>query len=84
MIKKQTFEIDGSTYTEEGLVDILREQLSSLEEYSHFADASIEFSSKNKDGDIFFYVTNDDEDMMVKIGHDGNIYWDWTGQIMDD
>ena len=84
MIKKQTFEIDGSTYTEEGLVDILREQLSSLEEYSHFADASIEFSSKNKDGDIFFYVTNDDEDMMVKIGQDGNIYWDWTGQIMDD
>ena len=84
MIKKQTFEIDGSTYTEEGLIDILREQLSSLEEYSHFADASIEFSIKNKDGDIFFYVSNDDEDMMVKIGHDGNIYWDWTGQIMDD
>ena len=81
MIKKQTFEIDGSTYTEEGLVDILREQLSSLEEYSHFADASIEFSSKNKDGDIFFYVTNDDEDMMVKIAHDGNIYWDWTGPV---
>ena len=27
---------------------------------------------------------DDDEDMMVKIEHDGNIYWDWTGQIMDD
>lgn len=80
----QTFEIDGSAYTEEELIDILREQIPGLKKYSHFADASIEFSSKNKDGDIFFYVTNDDEDMMVKIEHDGNIYWDWTGQIMDD
>ena len=80
----QTFEIDGSAYTEEELIDILRKQIPGLKKYSHFADASIEFCSKNKDSDIFFYVTNDDEDMMVKIGQDGNIYWDWTGQIMDD
>ena len=80
----EIFEIDGSTYTQDELIDILREQLSDLKKYSQFADASIEFCSKNKDGDIFFYVTNDDEDMMVKIGQDGNIYWDWTDPVMDD
>ena len=80
----KTFEIDGSTYTEEELIDILREQIPGLKKYSHFADATIEFCSNNKEGEIFFYVTKNDDDMMVKIGQDGNIYWDWTGQIMDD
>ena len=36
---------------------------------------------------FFFSVTPDDieeEELFVKIGQDGYIYWDWTGQIMDD
>ena len=37
----QTFEIDGSAYTEEELINILRKQIPRLKEYSHFADASI-------------------------------------------
>ena len=81
------FEIDGSTYTEEELIDILREQLSGLEKYSQYEDGVIEFCRQNKDGNLFFSVTPDDideEEMYVKIGHDGNIFWDWTGQIMDD
>ena len=80
--KLQTFEIDGSTYTQEKLIDILRKQIPGLKKYSHFADASIEFCSENKEGEIFFYVAKDDEDMMVKIGQDGNIYWDWTGPVL--
>jgi len=44
----QTFEIDGSTYTEEELIDILREQIPGLKKYSHFADATIEFCSNVK------------------------------------
>ncbi len=82
---EQTFEINGSSYTEEELIDILREQLSGLRKYSQFEEASIEFCHQNKHGDLFFYVTRDDgEDMMVKIGQDENIYWDWTDPIMDD
>ena len=81
MIMGQTFEIDASTYTEEELIDIQREQIPGLKKYSHFADATIEFCSNNKEGEIFFYVTKNDEDMMVKIRQDGNIYWDWTGPV---
>ena len=34
----QTFEIDGSTYTEEELIDILREQIPGLEKYSQYEE----------------------------------------------
>ena len=74
---EQTFEIDGSTYTEEELIDILREQLPGLKKYSQYENGSIEFCRQNKDGDLFFSVTPDDmdeEEMFVKIGQDGNIY----------
>lgn len=64
---------------------ILRAQLRRIEEYSRFADAAIELCSTNKAGDKFYYVSSDDgEDMMVKVGHDGYIYWDWTGQVLDN
>jgi hypothetical protein len=64
---------------------ILRAQLQQIEEYSRFADAAIELCSTNKAGDVFYYVSSDNgEDMMVKVGHNGLVYWDWTGQVMDD
>lgn len=64
---------------------ILRKQISQIEEYSHFSDAAIELGSTNKAGDKFYYVSLDSgEDMAVKVGHDGYIYWDWNGQILDD
>jgi hypothetical protein len=87
LFMKQTFEIDGSTYTEEELIDILREQLPGLKKYSQYVNGTIEFCRQNKDGNLFFSVTPDDineEEMFIKIGQDGNIYWDWIGQILDD
>lgn len=84
---EKIFEIDGSAYTQEELIDILREQLSGLEKYAQYKNGTIEFCRQNKDGAIFFSVTPDDieeEELFVKIGQDGYIYWDWTGQIMDD
>lgn len=81
---EQTFTIDGTNYTEEELVRILHEQLRKLKKYSHFADASIEFCYQNKEQALFFYLTRDDgEDMMVKIGQNAMIYWDWNGPVMD-
>jgi hypothetical protein len=66
-------------------VSILRAQMRQIEEYSRFADAAIELCSTNKAGDVFYYVSSDNgEDMMVKVGHNGLVYWDWTGQVMDD
>lgn len=83
---KQIFEIDGSTYTQEELIDIIYEQLSGLDKYSQYKYGTINFCRQNKDGSIFFSISPDDideEEMFIKIGQDGNIYWDWTGQIFD-
>ena len=64
---------------------ILRSQLRQLKDYSYFADAAIELGYTNKAGDKFYYISSDDgSDMVAKVGHDGYIYWDWTGQILDD
>ena len=84
---EQIFEINGSSYTEEELISILREQLPRLKKYSQYENGTIEFCRQNKDGAIFFSITPDDideEEMFVKIGQDENIYWDWTGPVMDD
>lgn len=79
------FNINGVTYTEKEIISVLSEQIPRLSEYAHFAHASIEFCHENAAGDLFFYVTNDDgEDMMVKIGQDEKVYWDWTGPVMED
>ena len=81
----ETYSIDGITYSEEDLVAILRDQISRIPEYSRFADAVIEFCYKNNHDEVFFYVSRDNgEDMMVKFSQNGNIYWDWKGQVMDD
>ena len=81
---KKTYNISGTSYTEDELIAIMREQLPTLKKYSHFADAEIEFCRQNKSGALFFYVSNDDgEDMMVKIGPEEKIYLDWTGQVLD-
>lgn len=53
---EKIFEIDGSAYTQEELIDILREQLSGLEKYSQYKNGTIEFCRQNKDGAIFFSV----------------------------
>lgn len=81
---EKTYNINGTSYTENELIAIMREQLPSLKKYSHFADAEIELANVNKEGALFFYVSRDDgEDMMVKIGPEERIYYDWTGQVMD-
>ena len=81
---EQTFTIDGTSYTEKKLVGILRGQLKGLKKYAHFAGASIELCHQNQAQELFFYVSRDDgEDMMVKIGQDAMIYWDWNGPVMD-
>ena len=80
----KTYNINGTSYTENELIAIMRKQLPGLKEYSHFADAEIELAYVNKEGTLFFYVSRDDgEDMMVKIGPEESIYYDWTGQVMD-
>ena len=93
---EKTYNINGTSYTVNELIAIMREQLPGLKKYSHFADAEIlkkyshfadaeiEFCRQNKEGALFFYVSNDNgEDMMVKIGPEETIYWDWTGQVLD-
>ena len=78
--------INDQAYSDDEIMGILREQIAQMPEYSRFADASsIEFCSANKAEDYFFYVSSDDgNDMMVKVSQDGNIYWDWTGPVVDD
>ena len=81
---EKTYNINGTSYTVNELIAIMREQLPGLKKYSHFADAEIEFCRQNKEGALFFYISKDNgEDMMVKIGPEEIIYWDWTGQVMD-
>ena len=81
----KTFCICGTDYKEKEIILILRNQILQFKEYSHFSDAEIEFAHENKNGDIFFYLSNDDgEDMMVKIGQDEKVYWDWNGSVLDD
>ncbi len=64
---------------------VIRAQMMQMDEYSHFAGATIELSYINKAGDKFYYVSTDyGDDMVVNVGHDGYIYWDWTDQILDD
>lgn len=76
---------DVPEYEDDETAAILRAQMREMEEYSHFADAAIELCYTNKAGDVFYYVSADNgEDMMVKVGHNGLVYWDWTGQVMDD
>lgn len=80
----ENYIINGQAYTNDEIIGIMREQIARMPKYSRFADASIEFCSANKAEDYFFYVSSDDgNDMMVKVSQDGNIYWDWTGPIMD-
>ena len=57
---EKIFEIDGSAYTQEELIDILREQLSGLEKYAQYKNGTIEFCRQNKDGSLVFSVTPDD------------------------
>jgi len=81
---EQTFTIGGTSYTEKKLVGILHGQLKGLKEYAHFAGASIELCHQNQAQELFFYVSRDDgEYMIVKIGQDAIIYWDWNGPVMD-
>ena len=81
---EKTYNINGTSYTVNELIAIMREQLPDLKKYSHFADAEIEFCRQNKEGALFFYASNDNgEDMMVNIGPEETIYWDWTGQVLD-
>lgn len=81
---KRLYSINGKDYTSEEIISILREQIPQLKEYAHFADAEIELGYVNKEGELFFLVSNDDgTDMLVKIGQDENIYWDWTGRVLD-
>ena len=81
----ENYIINGQAYTDDEIIGIMREQIARMPTYSRFADASIEFCSANKAEDYFFYVSSDDgNDMMVKISQDGNIYWDWTGPVVDD
>jgi hypothetical protein len=81
---EKTYNICGTNYTEDDLVTIIREQLPTLRKYSHFSDAEIELGYVNKEGALFFLVSNDDgEDMLVKIGPEDKIYWDWTGRVLD-
>ena len=81
---EKTYNISGTSYTEDDLIAIIREQLPTLRHYSHFSDAEIELGYVNKEGALFFLVSNDDgEDMMVKIGPEEIIYLDWTGQVLD-
>ena len=76
---------DVPEYEDNETAAILRAQMREMEEYSRFADAAIELCNTNKAGDVFYYVSADNgEDMMVKVGHNGLVYWDWTGQVMDD
>ena len=76
---------DVPEYEDNETAAILRAQMGEMEEYSRFADAAIELCNTNKVGDVFYYVSADNgEDMMVKVGHNGLVYWDWTGQVMDD
>ena len=81
---EKTYNICGTNYTEDDLVTIIREQLPTLRNYCHFSDAEIELGYVNKEGALFFLVSNDDgEDMLVKIGPEDKIYWDWTGRVLD-
>lgn len=81
---EKTYNINGTNYTVNELIAIMREQLPDLKKYSHFADAEIELCQQNKEGALFFYVSKDNgEDMMVKIGPEEKIYWDWTGRVLD-
>lgn len=76
---------DVPEYEDNETAAILRAQMREMEEYSRFADAAIELCNTNKAGDVFYYVSADNgEDMMVKVGHNGLVDWDWTGQVMDD
>ena len=84
---EKTYNINGTSYTVNELIAIMREQLPGLKKYSQYVNGTIEFCRQNKDGNLFFSVTPDDineEEMFIKIGQDGNIYWDWIGQILDD
>ena len=58
---EKTYNINGTSYTVNELIAIMREQLPGLKKYSQ----------------------DKGEDMMVKIGPEETIYWDWTGQVMD-
>ena len=72
---EKTYNINGTSYTVNELIAIMREQLPGLKKYSHFADAEIEFCRQNKEGALFFYVSNDNgEDMMVKIGPEDSVF----------
>ena len=65
---EKTYNINGTSYTVNELIAIMREQLPGLKKYSHFADAEIEFCRQNKEGALFFYVSKyNGEDMMVKL-----------------
>ena len=80
----KTYNICGTSYTVDDLIAIMREEIPTLRKYSHFSDAEIELGYVNKEGALFFYVSNDDgEDMLVKIGPEDKIYWDWTGRVLD-
>ena len=81
---EETYNINGTSYTIKEIIATMREQLPGLKKYSHFADAEIELAYVNKERALFFLVSNDDgEDIMVKIGPEGKIYWDWNGPVMD-
>lgn len=46
---EKTYNINGTSYTVNELIAIMREQLPGLKKYSHFADAEIEFCRQNKE-----------------------------------